>query len=1016
MTLTFKILFPPTFRVLSRKEVGLFREHLWPDVKQFSQWSETDLSSKAAGTPKKKAVVQAKLTSTGQVTSPVKGASSVTNTNPRKFSGFSAKPNNSGEACSSPTLKTSLSSSKCDPKHKDCLLREFRKLCAMVAENPSYNSKTQIIQDFLRKGSAGDGFHGDVYLTVKLLLPGVIKSVYNLNDKQIVKLFSRIFNCSPDDMARDLEQGDVSETIRVFFEQSKSFPPAAKSLLTIQEVDEFLLRLSKLTKEDEQQQALQDIASRCTANDLKCIIRLIKHDLKMNSGAKHVLDALDPNAYEAFKASRNLQDVVERVLHNEQEVEKEPGRRRALSVQASLMTPVQPMLAEACKSIEYAMKKCPNGMYSEIKYDGERVQVHKDGDHFSYFSRSLKPVLPHKVAHFKEYIPQAFPGGHSMILDSEVLLIDNKTGKPLPFGTLGVHKKAAFQDANVCLFVFDCIYFNDVSLMDRPLCERRKFLHDNMVEIPNRIMFSEMKQVSKASDLVDMINRVIREGLEGLVLKDAKGTYEPGKRHWLKVKKDYLNEGAMADTADLVVLGAFYGQGSKGGMMSIFLMGCYDPSSQKWCTVTKCSGGHDDATLARLQKELDMVKISKDPSKIPSWLKINKIYYPDFIVPDPKKAAVWEITGAEFSKSEAHTADGISIRFPRCTRIRDDKDWKSATNLPQLKTTQTTSEAVLPPPPQELYQLSKERADFTVVAGNEGSSTAGGNSGENEGTSGPAVPQKARTSPKQSSPSAKKAGGKLHHPNSKNGHKPTAKPSPVKVGEKLVTKSPVKVGEKRKASDETPCHAKRRLASEPRGRRAVSAGRRCCWTSSLGCGSTCRPPHQTSAVSDATLWHLMGTWYRNLTWPQPHTCWVAGTRTLRPSRSPQSGSGHVSGNEDWWLPARTAAFPLPPAYPSRLGQNPTGQGWTFFSKQRVFQNPPTVHGLSPARSQVLGVPPGQSPSPAGLYRSSRSRCWFCCLLVFFKKELFFLFKIKYLAAISALPPLSPPVISLVIKE
>ncbi|NWS50903.1 DNLI3 ligase, partial [Probosciger aterrimus] len=155
----------------------------------------------------------------------------------------------------------------------------------------------------------------------------------------------------------------------------------------------------------------------------------------------------------------------------------------------------------------------------------------------------------------------------------------------------------------------------------------------------------------KASDLADMITRVIQEGLEGLVLKDikaddlsdwgflpcsAQGNYEPGKRHWLKVKKDYLNEGAMADTADLVVLGAFYGQGSKGGMMSIFLMGCYDPKSEKWCTVTKCSGGHDDATLARLQTELDMVKISKDPSKIPRWLKINKIYYPDFIVPDPK--------------------------------------------------------------------------------------------------------------------------------------------------------------------------------------------------------------------------------------------------------------------------------------------------------------------------------------------------------------------------------------------
>lgn len=56
-----------------------------------------------------------------------------------------------------------------------------------------------------------------------------------------------------------------------------------------------------------------------------------------------------------------------------------------------------------------------------------------------------------------------------------------------------------------------------------------------------------------------------------------------------------------------------------GGIMSSFLMGCYDPDSKKWCTVTKCSGGYDDATLARLQKELDVVKISKvrgDPTRV----------------------------------------------------------------------------------------------------------------------------------------------------------------------------------------------------------------------------------------------------------------------------------------------------------------------------------------------------------------------------------------------------------------
>lgn len=71
--------------------------------------------------------------------------------------------------------------------------------------------------------------------------------------------------------------------------------------------------------------------------------------------------------------------------------------------------------AEACKSIDYAMKKCPNGMFSEIKYDGERVQVHKNGDHFSYFSRSLKPVLPHKVRslHFYQDCLSLLPQGSS---------------------------------------------------------------------------------------------------------------------------------------------------------------------------------------------------------------------------------------------------------------------------------------------------------------------------------------------------------------------------------------------------------------------------------------------------------------------------------------------------------------------------------------------------------------------------------------------------------------------------
>lgn len=577
---------------------------------------------------------------------------------------------------------SSSSTAVVDVNHKDNAFREFRRLCVNVAEEASYLAKTKIVSDFLSKGTDGDGFHGDLYLWVKLLLPSFVKRVYNLQNKQLVNHFSQIFDTCMEDMVEDLEKGDVAETVQTFFEQSTKCPPAAKSKLTIQEVDNFLEELTKVTKDDDQIRVLSDITKRCTANDLKIIIRLIKRDLRINAGAKHILEAVHENAYPAFQTSRDLREVIDRVL----KMRGVPSLSKALSIRASLMTPILPMLAEACKSVEYAMKKCPHGMYAEIKYDGERVQVHKSGTDFSYFSRSLKPVLPHKVSHFKDFIPLAFPHGKDIILDSEVLLIDTVTGIPLPFGTLGVHKKAAFKDANVCLFVFDCVHFNGENLMDKPMKERRRILEKNMTEVPNRIKFSEAKYISHPDDLKDMIMAVLRQGLEGLVLKDSMGLYEPGKRHWLKVKKDYLAEGVMADSADLVVLGAFYGSGNKGGIMSVFLMGCYDTTTKKWCTVTKVHSGHDDKTLDRLQKELDMVKISKDQSKVPDWLKVTKTMIPDLVARDPKNSQVWEIVGAEFTKAEVHTAAGISIRFPRVTRIRSDKTWKEATSLEELRT------------------------------------------------------------------------------------------------------------------------------------------------------------------------------------------------------------------------------------------------------------------------------------------------------------------------------------------
>ena len=91
--------------------------------------------------------------------------------------------------------------------HKDNSFREFRRLCATVSEEPGYNAKTEIMQRWFSKGSDGKKFQGNLQLWVRLLLPGVIKRVYNLQSKQLIKIYSRIFHADEGAMLEDLEKG-----------------------------------------------------------------------------------------------------------------------------------------------------------------------------------------------------------------------------------------------------------------------------------------------------------------------------------------------------------------------------------------------------------------------------------------------------------------------------------------------------------------------------------------------------------------------------------------------------------------------------------------------------------------------------------------------------------------------------------------------------------------------------------------------------------------------------------------
>ena len=117
------------------------------------------------------------------------------------------------------TLGPSVVGGKC---HKDNSFREFRRLVAKVAEEPGHLATAEIFRKFFSKGSCGDGFQGDLLLWVRLLLPGTIKRVYNLQSRQLVKTFSRVFATSEKDMLVHLEQGDVADTVATYFEQSSS--------------------------------------------------------------------------------------------------------------------------------------------------------------------------------------------------------------------------------------------------------------------------------------------------------------------------------------------------------------------------------------------------------------------------------------------------------------------------------------------------------------------------------------------------------------------------------------------------------------------------------------------------------------------------------------------------------------------------------------------------------------------------------------------------------------------------
>ena len=100
-----------------------------------------------------------------------------------------------------------------------------------------------------------------------------------------------------------------------------------------------------------------------------------------------------------------------------------------------------------------------------------------------------------------------------------------------------------------------------------------------------------------SQDCVDALNDAIDGREEGIMVKDPDTVYRPNTRKggWFKIKPEYV--GGLMDQLDLLILGGFFGEGHRGGMMSHFLCGVAEPTQDgsepkvfhSFCKVQTCS-------------------------------------------------------------------------------------------------------------------------------------------------------------------------------------------------------------------------------------------------------------------------------------------------------------------------------------------------------------------------------------------------------------------------------------------
>jgi DNA ligase 1 len=428
--------------------------------------------------------------------------------------------------------------------------------------------------------------------------------------------------------------------------------PAVEPSLGIDELDRAISAVQGTTgsgSAGKRRQILGELFGRATEQEADFIKRLFTGELRQGALAGVMIDAIAKAAGVSGEIARRAL-MLSGDLTRTAEIAMTTGEAGLRDVGFELFRPIFPMLASTAEDVQDAVGAFERASV-EWKLDGIRIQIHRRGEEVRVYTRNLNEItnaLPGIVDAVRR-----LPVGLA-VFDGEALWMSDDG--PAAFQDTVSRIDSEAQPEGIETFLFDLLHVDGEDLLDTPLAERAARLE---AIAPHLKIPSVLTADPEESERV--LDEALREGHEGVVVKDAASVYAAGRRGkaWRKVKP--------VRTYDLVVLGAEWGHGRRQGWLSNLHLGARDPRTGEFVMVGKCFKGLTDELLDWQTKEL--LERETDRRGIAVFAR------PELVV---------EIA-LDGVQSSTRYPGGVALRFARVKRYRPDKSAAEADTIDELR-------------------------------------------------------------------------------------------------------------------------------------------------------------------------------------------------------------------------------------------------------------------------------------------------------------------------------------------